>query len=121
MLTAACATITVPGADGQPQRWRREAFREYARNVFQRQNELVSEVIALAEGGGDAGSVDLEALYAAEARMNAACAALNSMASRVRSGERVRFDERLDVARSVPACDAAAQALQAALDGAGGD
>lgn len=112
LLAAGCASVTA--VDGQRYGVGSEAFRVYAEQVFRAQNLALSE-LAFALDDASLGAAALAGLDAAEARLIAACGALNELAVRRRDDRRPGFGQSLEAARSVPECERAVAAADAAL------
>lgn len=97
-----CATITTPSGDvlfrGGPE------FRNYAADVFRRQNATLISMFDVFESADDTDSAELDR---AEQRMIESCAALNSAASARRDGKDLDLSALKRIADSIVACDAA--------------
>ena len=102
LLLGGCATIKTPSGDvllrGGPE------FRDYAADVFRRQNATLISLFDVIEYAGDA---DVTELDSAEQRMIESCAALNSAASARRDGKNLDVSTLKRVADSIVACDIA--------------
>ena len=97
-----CATITTPSGDvllrGGPE------FRDYAAEVFRRQNATLTSMFDAFEYADDAEAAELDR---AEQRMIESCAALNSAASARRDGRNLDVSTLKRVADSIVVCDTA--------------
>lgn len=97
-----CASITTPSGDvllnGSPE------FRNYAADVFRRQNATLISMFDVFEYADEADSAELDQ---AEQRMIESCAALNSAASARRDGKDLHLSALKRIADSIVACDTA--------------
>ena len=102
LLLCGCATITTPSGDtllrGGPE------FRDYAADVFRRQNATLTSLFDAFEYADDADAAELDL---AEQSMIESCAALNSAASARRDGKELDISTLKRVADSIVACDTA--------------
>lgn len=102
---------SLTAADGQRMRLQSDEFAQYAERVFRLQNEVLDSLtFALDE------HADEMSLSAAEDEVLGACAGLNDMAVRRRSGGGQRPLRDLRAARAVPDCEVAAHAAARLLD-----
>ena len=109
MLVVACAGCVgkVATADGRELHISGAAFRQYAEAVFRRQNRLIFEIVlALEDAEGD--DATESALFASEATLLAACAALNAAAHKAQTDGVFALLRGKETAKSVPACEMAA-------------
>jgi hypothetical protein len=99
-----CATVTT--VDGQRLGLTSAEFASYVERVFREQNRI-ADALAFALEGEAAGRADL---MEAEQSLLTACAGVNELATARRDGEGLGLKRSAANARSVPACERAAQA-----------
>ncbi len=115
LVLTACSTVTTHTPDGRKETRTVEEFRQYAEEVFRRQNEAASAVIFWLDELEDDSPDTYTALEASEARMLQACQALNQVAARRRDQQRVGLGRKRAVVRTIGACEVATQALELEL------
>ncbi len=109
-LTACAGHVMV--ADGRRIPVRSPEFRDYVDAVFRQQNRIGDELaFAL-----DDAATEQPQLVAAEQLLLQACAGLNELAVAQRDGKKLSASRRLELARSVPACERAAATVAQTLD-----
>jgi hypothetical protein len=99
----------VTSADGDRMPAKSEAFSTYVADVFQRQNEISTE-LSLALDGEEPGSARYLVLENAELDLFTTCRGLNQIARSRRDGEQIRGLGALKRARQAPACERATAA-----------
>jgi hypothetical protein len=109
-VVAGC--VGVRTTDGERLALTSPAFRAYVERVFREQNRLADELAFAIEAGSAVASAT-----AAEQLLLEACAGVNELATARRDGTRLGVERSADAARSVPQCEAASRAAEAALAG----
>jgi hypothetical protein len=105
-----CATVAT--IDGQRLPLTSPEFAAYVERVFREQNR-VADALAFALEDGEA---EHAGLMEAEQALLAACAGVNELATSRRDGESLGLKRRAANARSVPACERAADEAERLLD-----
>ncbi len=107
-----CSTITTHDSAGEAVTMSQEEFAQYVEHVFRYHNQVMSELIESAEDRAGQNAAETRRLDAAEKSMVDACEPLNEIVSESLSGEEVGLTLKMDLADTVPACEAASKAVE---------
>jgi len=105
-------TLTTRNSGGKQIVMSQAEFAEYVEQVFRYHNQVMSDLIDVAEDRGQQNFDEEQALSVAEARMIEVCQPLNEVVSEALSGRSVGLTTEMQLADTVPACEEASHAVE---------
>ncbi len=114
LMLGACVSVQQPLPDGSTRTLRGDAIAAYAGDVFLRQNQLSSMLMAMMVELDH--SPALEPLEQAMLSMEQQCAPLNRLAVAMRDGTSATLSVKREFAAALGGCDTASLRLQQLLD-----
>jgi hypothetical protein len=108
---AGCGTVTTHTPGGKELVMSQEEFGKYVERVFRYHNRVMNELIESADDSSDLDASEAQRLSAAEAKMVEVCHLLNEAVSESQSGKSLGLQTEMALIDSVPACEAATQAV----------